>query len=242
MSQVHPRSETQKRLMAMAAMYVEETYVLDELAQVIRPSEDDHDLVMAEVDDYFLRLDMNFAPEVKVDCLEILQEIWHVVDRDSALKALKNLREQGQRDKFKQLAQFTNDITKFKQLFLFEFAHPEEVQIDDKGFQSLAEWLKKASSYVPECGILAWDVARYVHLVRLCFMGQILEAEECWQQVDLIEPLVEGQFKDWMQFSQSYLIGLTFWSGQEDPYIKASCERLLGYEVSPWKFYPWSEL
>ena len=102
----------------------------------------------------------------------------------------------------------------------------------------MAEWVRKANVYIENVGILAWDLARHTHLVRLCFLGGILDAEQCWSELAKSEVLFKSKFKDWMQFAQSYLIGLSFWTGEEDEIMKSSCERLMGYDLSPWNVFP----
>jgi hypothetical protein len=244
MDRVWPETHQEKVLMAMGAAYVEENFVLEDLYEVIeneleRPdrNQEEQEFVEDQVCEIFGRLDMNFDPEIKGDCLELLQEMWNVADRASALAAIENLRHQGHRTKFNVLKANAHDAYKFKEIFKFDFDESEEVQLSDEDFERLAEWIRRANDFVPKVGILAWDAARYIHLVRLCFFANYLNPKEAWEKINLLAPIVKDKFKDWSEFSQSFLIGRTFWAGEEDPDLKAVCERLLGHKASPWMIF-----
>lgn len=257
MQRIHPETQLEKKLMCMGAMYIEENQILDSLFDIIgsdlvegQELEDDvKEQVLKEVSDYFFRLDMNFGPEVGGDCVEILQEMWAVVDKASALKNLEDIRNQGHRTKFNVLkdsvpSDGTIDATsleKFKQIFLFDFADSQEVQLKDEDYRKLAQWLQRTQKYVAKSGILAWDVARYVQLVRLSYVAGYFTDNEAWAEILKLGPVAEGKFNSWTEFAQSFLIGRTFWSGTESAEAKAICERLLGHPASPWQFFSWAE-
>ncbi|MNJ99860.1 hypothetical protein D3C87_176410 [compost metagenome] len=255
MQRIHPETELEKKLMSMGAMYIEENQILDALYEIIgsdlvEGQELEGDVkvqVMDEISDYFFRLDMNFGSEVRGDCIGILEEMWAVFDKDSALKNLENIRTQGHRTKFNVLKDCVPadgsidavSLEKFKQIFLFDFSEGQEIQLKDEDYRKLAQWIQRTQKYVSDSGILAWDVARYIQLVRLCFVAGYFDDNEAWAQILKIAPVAEGKFSSWTEFAQSFLIGRTFWAGSESPEAKAICERLLGHPASPWQFFSW---
>lgn len=255
MLRVNPETELEKKMMCLGAVFVEENQILDELYQVIGSdliegeelAPDVKDQVLNEVSESFFRLDMNYGPDSRPDCIAILEDFWGVYGKDSALKALEDIRQQGHRTKFNVLRTTLPAegrlngaaLQKFKQIFQFDFAESQQLQMSDDDYQKLAQWLQRTQNYLKEAGILAWDAARYVHLTRLSYIAGYLSDDEAWAQILKLAPLVEGHFSSWMEFAQSFLIGRTFWAGNEDVTVKGICERLLGHPASPWQFYGW---
>lgn len=258
MQRIHPETQLEKTLMSMGAMYIEENHSLDDLFQIVGPDlNEDGDLpsdirerVLDEVNDYFLRLDMNFGAEVRGDCIGILEEMWGVHNKTEALQCLEGIRTQGHRTKFNILrealpAEGKMDpltLEKFKQIFQFDFVEGQELQLKNEDYQNLGQWLQRTRKYVSEVGILGWDLARHIQLVRLSFVAGHFDDNEAWKEILQVAPLVSGKFKSWLEFSQSFLIGRTFWSGSEDSGAKEICERLLGHPASPWQFYALPEV
>lgn len=245
MSKLYAETDSEKSLFSMGAIFVEENRVLDNLSQNLGLDEESEESlndpalladeeIRHEINESFFRLDLNLDPYLKADCIGFLEELWDVFDVISAKKVIENLRTQGHRTKFNVLKKHTQSPHQFREIFKFDFEDPTHVQLDDEQFKTLAAWIEKADSFVPKVGILAWDIARYVHLVRLCYVANYVRADEAWAHLDAIQPQVQGQFATWSEFSQSFLIGRTFWAGEEDPELKSACERLLGYTLSPW--------
>lgn len=246
MQRILPETDLEKKLMCLGAVFVEENQVLDELFQVLGEDEP-REQALDEIGEYFFRLDMNYGPEIKEDCLQILEDFWGVKSRSSALRTLEDIRQQGHRTKFNVLNSSlpsdgtldASSLEKFKQIFSFDF-EGQELQMGDDDYRKLALWMQRTHRYLKESGILAWDAGRYIHLVRLCFVSGYLGDNEAWAEVLKLAPLVEGRFDSWMEFAQSFLIGRTFWSGSEDPHVKMICEKLLGHPASPWQFFSWT--
>lgn len=252
MPRILPENDLEKKMLSMAAIFIEENYVLDDLFEIIGSDlEDGKELapevkeqVLEEIGEYFFRLDLNWGEEIKEDCLIILEDFWGVKNKEAALKILEDIRKQGHRAKFnvlKNIAASEEKISnasleKFKQIFNFDFASEEQMQMTDDDHRLLAAWMKKTDRFIGECGILGWDIARGVHLARLAYVVGYLDADQAWTEIQKLAPLAEKKFKNWREFALSFIIGRTFWAGEEDPQIKMVCERLLGHPASPWAF------
>ncbi len=255
MQRLLPETPLEMKMLCLGAIFIEENFVLDELYEVVMTDlvdnmdihADESRLVLNELSQTFFRLDMNYGPEVKGDCLGILQEFWGVRDTSSAQQSLNNILTQGHRTKFnvlaatlgREVALSASQLQRFQQIFEFDFDERTPAQMSDEDYIKLGQWMIKSKSYLKESGILAWDAARYIHLIRLCFISGYLDSDTAWKGIVKLAPFVEGHFSNWMEFSQSFLIGRTFWSGQDDPQVKSICERLLSHPVSPWQFFPW---
>jgi hypothetical protein len=256
MQRIIPETQLERKLMCFGAAFVEQNQVLDEVFQVVGSdlvegqelSAETREQVIDEIGEYFFRLDMNYGPEIKIDCIGILEEFWGVKDKKSALSTLENIRTQGHRTKFNVLRSCIDAdgdidpvaLEKFKKVFSFDLEDSQDMQMAEEDYHKLAHWMQKTHRYLKDSGILAWDAARYVHLARLSFVAGYLDDNEAWGAILKLAPLTEGHFSTWMEFAQSFLIGRTFWSGSDDPGIKAICERLLGHPASPWQFFDWT--
>lgn len=256
MQRILPETDLEMMLMSLGAPFIEENQVLDELFQVVGSDlveakeldpESRHQ-ILNEIGEYFFRLDMNYGPEIKPDCIGILQDFWGVHDRESCQRTLETIRTQGHRTKFNVLrsalpAEGMIDMAsmqKFRQIFNFDLEEGQEVGMSDDDYQKLASWMQRTHRYLKAEGILAWDAARYIHLVRLSFIAGYLSDIQAWAEILKLASLVTGKFDNWMDFSQSFLIGRTFWSGTDDPRVKLICEKLLGHPASPWQFVAWT--
>lgn len=252
MQRVLPETDLEKQMMCMGAVFIEENHVLDDLYDIIGSdlqdgkelSSDAKEQVLKEMDEYFFRLDLNWGSEIRTDCIEILRDFWGVADKTSALKTLEDIRQQGHRTKFNVLKNCIPksgldkvSLEKFKQIFTFDFGDQQEMALQDDEYVLLAAWMQKTDRFVGECGILGWDVGRLVHLTRLSFIAGYISDDEAWAEILKMAPIAAGKFKDWREFALSFIIGRTFWAGEEDPEVKKVCERLLGHPASPWLFY-----
>lgn len=256
MQRILPETNLEKKMMCLGAVFIEENQVLNEVSQVFESelsanqelAPEIKDQLLNEIGEYFFRLDMNYSSEIKPECIAILEDFWGVIDKNSALKSLENILTQGHRTKFNVLKNTlpgdgsldSTSLSKFKQIFSFDLEDRHELKMSDEDYRKLAQWIQRTHRYLKESGILAWDAARYIQLIRLSFIAGYLNDDEAWAEILKLAPLVEGRFESWMEFSQSFLIGRTFWSGADDPQVKAVCERLLGSPASPWQFFHWT--
>lgn len=256
MQRILPETKLEMKMMCLGAAFIEENQVLDELFQTLGPdlsgeqelASDVKEQIINEIGEYFFRLDMNYGPEVRGDCVGILQEFWGIMDQEAAIKTLEGILQQGHRTKFNVLASSipsdgeinSTALEKFKQIFYFDLEDSQQMNMNDEDLEKLAQWIQRTQRYLKEAGILAWDAARFVHLIRLSFVAGYLNDDQCWKYILKLAPIVESRFDDWMIFSQSFLIGRTFWSGQDDPQVKNICEKLLGHPASPWNFFDWT--
>lgn len=263
MQRLLPETEIEKKMMSMAAVFIEENEVLEQLFDLIgeetidtlqsekaaapdtEKKSESYNEVLNHIGDIFFRLDMGCGPEAQEYCVQILEELWTVRNRESALSMLEDIRTQGHRTKFNVLKDCVADsdritsaaMEKFKQIFTFDFPEDADMKLNDSEFRQLATWIQKTDRFVGDCGIMAWDAARLVHLSRLSYLAGYLDDNEAWSQILKMSPLAIGKFKDWREFALSFIIGRTFWIGEEDPQIKKCCERLLGHPLSPWQFF-----
>jgi hypothetical protein len=248
-----PENEMEKKMMSMAAVFIEENKILDvlldsigeDVVDTIKSDPEVHSQIIGEISDFFFRLDLGWGPGAQAESMRMLDDLWEVRSREASLRNLEDILKQGHRTKFDLLKNCVADsdlissatMEKFKQIFTFDFSEETEMKLSDEEFRLLARWIQKTDRFVGACGILAWDAARFVHLSRLSYIAGYLTEAEAWSEILKMAPLTLGKFKDWREFALSFIIGRTFWIGGEDPDIKKCCERLLGHPLSPWQFF-----
>jgi hypothetical protein len=89
-------------------------------------------------------------------------------------------------------------------------------------------------------GILAWDLGRFVIIVRLCYdMGYLTETA-AWDLITSAFESAADEFADWHEVATSYLIGRGTWSGDTvmlDALYRIA-QKAFEDDNSPWKNIP----
>lgn len=75
---------------------------------------------------------------------------------------------------------------------------------------------------------LAWDLGRLVFVARLCYDAGFIDEKKAWDYIR-IAGLKQSHFKDWKEFSKSYMIGRTMWNVEYNfiPIFKGYADTLL---------------
>ncbi|MFC4640225.1 DUF1266 domain-containing protein [Deinococcus hohokamensis] len=88
---------------------------------------------------------------------------------------------------------------------------------------------------------LAWDLVRYINLVRWGFGARFLQEAEAWQFILRVAPRLEAAYDSWGAMARDYILARNEWAGGVDPALVRVTERLLDPENkrSPWQQMPW---
>lgn len=233
---VRPRDNAEAWTMALAAMYLEEGNLLRELDDLVGPAYDqsNHDALREEILGAFCLLDMGSGGEDTAESRALLAEAWDIRDRDSAVATLDFLRVEGHRFRFERMRGAAQLSPPIQNRVLREMDDAREIL--SRQFQFAC----RRHRALGRAGILAWDLARYVHVVRLSFISGYLRGEEAWEQAMRAYPVARGAFGSWRGYAASFLAGRAFWRGSYAGGLAESCDRLLGHRLSPWKLIPWA--
>jgi hypothetical protein len=68
-------------------------------------------------------------------------------------------------------------------------------------------------TYLDSAGTLAWDAARHSQVVRLACGAGYLSEPQAKEEIQLMNTLVRANFEDWIDFSNSFMIGLEVFRG-----------------------------
>ena len=213
----------------------------------------------------FCMLDMHMSGgRYKKSAKEMLSEWWDVHDKESAIGSLEWLREGGNREYFNYLYENREklkgmEIEKIREFIsscyrkeiwigsleeeFGEREYSDEELVKSRFYNEMENnlaFIEGVENKMPEFGILAWDMARYVHVIRLCFIAGYLSDVECWDEINKITPICLSHFKDWDSFTKSNLIGRNFWNGTDpEDDIMTICSQLNERKTSPWKHFSW---
>ncbi len=268
-----PKSPSEMLGVLMGAVYYEENDRLQEAEEIYGDrfednpnyatwSKEDKDDLKQELAIYFGDLDMEmYGEEFKQSARDILSSAWGVSDKESALKILTWLRDQGHQGYYKFLLSFAEKsgsvtaqnikpfLAETSKLFpnaslaldLLEEADADPQQLEDAAefINMQIEFAEDIQDAFPKIGLLGWDGARTVQVARLAFMAEYLSDEECWTEIVKTTEKLKPHVKDWLDFANSFLSGRTFWSGDEDEALEQAAQRLLSHPLSPWLYNPW---
>jgi hypothetical protein len=90
--------------------------------------------------------------------------------------------------------------------------------------------------------LLAWDMARLVHVARSARHARFLDEPEVWTYVLAAGARVAGAFRGWDDFGRSFLRGRLAWAGVADAKVEGAVERLLAEPESTWNRRAWKNL
>jgi hypothetical protein len=68
-------------------------------------------------------------------------------------------------------------------------------------------------TYLNSAGTLAWDAARHSQVVRLACGAGYLSELQAKEEIQLMNTLVRANFEDWIDFSNSFIVGLEVFRG-----------------------------
>jgi hypothetical protein len=90
--------------------------------------------------------------------------------------------------------------------------------------------------------LLAWDMARLVHVARSARHARFLDESEGWASVLAAGTRVAGAFRGWDDFGHSFLRGRLAWAGAADAKLEGAVERLVAEPESTWNRRAWKDL
>jgi hypothetical protein len=99
---------------------------------------------------------------------------------------------------------------------------------------------KRAAATVRD--LLAWDIARLVHVARSARHARFLAESEGWTYVLAAGTQAAGAFRGWDDFGPAFLRGRLAWAGAADAKVEGAVVRLLAEPASTWNRRAWKNL
>ena len=166
------------------------------------------------------------------NCKTMLERDWKILDKESLLNELDELREKGHhslyQDEGAKLVQMSDD--QFNQ-YLSD--HPDKATAIKAMRASYLKWKDRSG--------LAWDICRSGNLVNAGFATHYLDEQEAWDLLMALARQAQSSFSSWQEMSDNFLDGREIWAGTRDPGFEACAQLLLNPKDpnSPWNQNPW---
>jgi Protein of unknown function (DUF1266) len=226
------RDDREARLMAMGAMYMEADQMLDQITVLLGDRStpvEQKDLIK----EAYANLDLELDHVASSTCQQTLAEWWDITDNASAVETLSWLLQEGHRTRFEHFVAALDANGGDKAAMRAQLGDA----VDDGTFAQVVYWRPRLTA----SGILAWDLARSIHVLRLSYSVGFVDKNYTWTFLDKLETPA-AQIASWQEFAHSYLAGLEFWSGEVDSERREIVGRLLQHPYSPWVYFPWPRL
>ena len=163
-----------------------------------------------------------------------LERWWGVTDRESLLRILQWVQDDGHRKGWDRLADAIESGAP---------ALKSELAQQNPKSQNQINVCTKYYKQVGAKSLLGWDYSRYIELCRWGYMCGYLSKDEAWEKIMPAAKLLQKTFDSWEDLGQNYIIGRKYWSTQEtaksgDIYAR-NLKTLLSDARSPWVLLKW---
>lgn len=196
----------------------------------------------------------------------LLKRDWGINSKETALEMLEWLESEGHRkelhnilkwkDKLKtreteSIKEFLKDAYENDIYVSYFFSEFDSFEVEEKELKRSSfykelsynlNFIEKFEKDIPNCGILAWDMARYVNLLRMCREAGYINVNECWEMLGKIKDECFENFDSWTDFAKSFGIGRKYWlrnsfDGYDTP--ESECKNILNDKYSSWNHFKW---
>lgn len=156
-----------------------------------------------------------------------LNDGWGISDRDSAIRCINNLLNNGHRQKYREIIK---SMEKSGYLELSEAMLLHHVSDTEQQYSYLAAY--RAYQAFGEHGIDAWDYCRATQILGDCYQLGYISLEECLDQSLVIGKTLQETYESWEDLAMSYLYGCQFWQNDDmESSISDSGGRREAYET-----------
>lgn len=229
-----------QKLMLLGAMYVEENGILQAIHDNVDEDIEIDDLKEILVEGY-CALNMNMD-EVDTDSVkELIEDAWGVTNKFELIETLDSLLSGHHQNIFDDLIEKNSkNILNLKDYQKqSSFAHLFK-EMEEEEFHAMVTNSLASHKLLNSDGLIGWDWARYVHLLRLGHLAGYMNETESFKFLKKLERPVKERFKNWISFSNSFENGRLFWSGNDEAMAEAIAN-LKEDSWSPWKILGWFE-
>jgi uncharacterized protein DUF1266 len=230
------RDDREARLMAMGAMYRELDQALDWIAARLDDRStlaERKDLIVGAFANWDLETDQVPCPH----CQQGLARDWNITDNASLVERLGWLLREGHQRRFERFVAALDASGGDKAAIRAQLGEAARIHDFDGTYAQVLYWRPRLT----KSGILAWDLARAIQMMRNSYNAGFIDEDGCWAFLDKLEAPA-AQIASWQEFAHSYLAGYEFWSGEVDMERREIVGRLLTHPCSPWVHFPWPQI
>ncbi len=194
-----------------------------------------------------------------------LKDDWSIIGKKSAISTLNWLKFEGHRSFFHQVFVWRKELItrNFDVIkdFLQECLENEinipyfeayemnfdEQQLKNSSFYKELEYnlmfSEQYENQMPDCGILAWDMCRFINLVRNCKSTRYITTKEAWEFIRSVKEMCFSNFNSWQEFTLSFKLGRKYWlRGTYSSFnVESFCDELLKDNLKSWNHFHWKK-
>lgn len=170
--------------------------------QSIRPPRIDNIILGFPKEDIFLGFGDYYAKltgEKQEEAKRFLEEAYQITDRESFLACIRDNPNLYINGYIGDAIAYLNDESAFAVDTLDE---------DEKlCFLAKAEFVKSFANYLPDAGVIAWDMSRQIGLTRLAFACDMINEEEYCHGMDDMSRILKAGLKSFEEYARSFIFG-----------------------------------
>lgn len=169
---------------------------------------------------------------------EALAEWWGIESREELLDQLKALQGDGGFNRtWKEYVKYQTNGMQLDQLL------DVASDITSGDFSNRMSLVEQYGRKYGDRGILAWDLCRYVCLVRWGFRLGFVSEQEANELLLPVAKRLRSNYSSWQQMGEEYLVGRKFWNEEhwkkDEKEYSRIYKMLLTEKNSPWMKIPW---
>jgi hypothetical protein len=234
--------------MAVAAMFIQRDTDFIEILkkdrdQILQKRKTDPNKLFRQcATRYFCRLDMACSRFHKKQYRRELIDQWNITDERSARTAIDWTKKIGHQREYTTLRLALEKIKSIDDLDLSRLGYGHSLTPEKRQeIMAQAVFIMRYQEELGDSGILAWDTACYIHILRLSYLAGYIKAEQAWTLALEIKPRVQRTFRSWNEFGRSFLVGRFLATGQPDESLGTAVAKLIKEDLSPWNYFGWHQ-
>ena len=170
--------------------------------QSIRPPRIDNIILGFPKEDIFLGFGDYYAKltgEKQEEAKRFLEEAYQITDRESFLACIRDNPNLYINGYIGDAIAYLNDESAFAVDTLDE---------DEKlCFLAKAEFVKSFANYLPDAGVIVWDMSERIGLTRLAFACDMINEEEYCHGMDDMSRILKAGLKSFEEYARSFIFG-----------------------------------
>lgn len=146
-------------------------------------------------EDYFAKL----TGEKRESAKRFLEEAYHITNRERFFACIHNHPNLHLNAYIREARAYLNDESAF-----------DVNALDDDGklfFWATTEFVKAFMEYLPEAGVIAWDLSGQIGLVRVAFACDIIEEEDYCRSMNELTQVLRDKLSSFEEYARSFVFG-----------------------------------
>lgn len=170
--------------------------------QSIRPPRADNISLGFPNNDIFLGFDDYFAKltgEKQENAKRFLKEAYHITDCDSFFECIRSNQNLNMNGYISDAIAYLNDKPNFD---VHKLGDDEKLY-----FLATAEFVKTFIDYLPNAGVIAWDLSEQIGLSRIAFACDIISKDDYCRNMNVLSDMLKSSLSSFEEYARSFTFG-----------------------------------